>query len=116
MLLLLQMLRQTHARCVGPCVRPCIALGFGARVLALEVCNGCRLCLGLFGCWLFLLGDSGLLECLTSPSSVYSSRLSCCRLCSVLGLQGGVLTLMTTRPTFHASSSFWVQSVVKAPS
>lgn len=85
-------------------------------MLALEVCNGCRLCLGLFGCWLFLLGDSGLLECLTSPSSVYSSRLSCCRLCSVLGLQGGVLTLMTTRPTFHASSSFWVQSVVKAPS
>lgn len=108
------MLRQGAREGCVPCVQTPLQhlpwlLSVGARVLALEVCNGCRLCLGLFGCWLFLLGDSGLLECLTSPSSVYSSRLSCCRLCSVLGLQGGVLTLMTTRPTFHASSSFWVQ-------
>jgi hypothetical protein len=62
---------KTHARC--PCVLALDCLGFCARVLALEVCNG-FLCLSVFWC-LFgcsplavearLLGDSALLECLT---------------------------------------------------
>ena len=70
LLLLLQMLRQharTHAREVSVC-RPLLWAWSCARVLALEVCNGC-LCLCVFGCFAvfcLVVGDSGLLECLTS--------------------------------------------------